>query len=97
VGHFAFFKDEVAFVSVFVIDEEILYFLALVTEAEYEVPEAVMGVALHDMPEDGHSADFDQRLWDLFRLLPEPGPLPSAEYDHLRIRTHFAPHYTFFI
>ena len=36
--------------------------IALVAGADDEIIEAVMGIDIHDVPEDRHAADFDQRL-----------------------------------
>ena len=45
-----------------VVGEELLDDVALVAAADDEVVDAVLGVELEDVPEDGAAADFDHRL-----------------------------------
>src|SRR5262245_52234630 len=44
------------------VDEELLYEFALVTERNHEFVKAARPVKLHDVPQDGHAADFDHWL-----------------------------------
>ena len=45
-----------------VIREPLLDHVLLVARADDKVVKAVVGIFLHDMPQDGHVADFDHRL-----------------------------------
>src|SRR5262249_45745836 len=54
---------------------------ALVAQAEDEVVEAVAGVALHDVPEDGPAADGDHRLGGVGGGGAGGRP-PAAPQDH---------------
>ena len=45
-----------------VVGEELLDDVALVAQADDEVVDAVLGVELEDVPEDGAAADFDHGL-----------------------------------
>ena len=56
-----------------VIEEVILDDVPLVAETEDEVAEAVLGVDLHDVPEDGPPPDFHHRLRAKLRLLTQTG------------------------
>ena len=45
-----------------VIREPLLDHVLLVARADDKVVKTVVGIFLHDMPQDGHVADFDHRL-----------------------------------
>ncbi len=64
-----------------VVPEIIFDHIALVAEAQHKVPVAVVGVGLHDVPQDGPVADGDHRFGTIFRLFTETGALSSAEND----------------
>jgi glycine/D-amino acid oxidase-like deaminating enzyme len=68
-----------------VVAEKLLDHLAFVAETEHEVPEAVGGVDLHDVPEDRPVADRHHWLWTKLRLLPEPRSFAAAENHYLHI------------
>jgi hypothetical protein len=55
--------------------------LALVAGQEQEPPESLLGVDTDHVPEDGPTADFDERLRDRLRSLAEARPAAAAE-DH---------------
>src|SRR4029453_19519138 len=56
--------------------------LALVTGQEHEPPESLLGVDTDHMPEDGPTADLDERLRDRLRSLAEARPTAAAEDHH---------------
>ena len=68
-------------VAIAVLQEVVADHLALVAEAEHEAPHAVLGVALHDVPQDRAAADLNHRLRLKFRLFPKPGSLAATEND----------------
>src|SRR4030095_11235720 len=45
-----------------VVEKEGLDDVGLVTQRDHELVEAALGVQLHDVPEDRHTADFNHRL-----------------------------------
>ena len=47
--------------------------LSLVTQGENEFVETVLGIVLHDMPEDGLSSDWDHGFRAVFCLFAQPG------------------------
>src|SRR5207253_3436567 len=49
--------------------------------AEHELVEAVVGIALHDVPEERAPAHLDHRLGTKLRLLAHAGALTAAEQD----------------
>jgi hypothetical protein len=62
-------------------EKVILDHVPLVTQAEDEFLETVMGKDLHDMEKDRDSSDFDQRFRLEFRLLTETFTLSTADDD----------------
>src|SRR5207253_8090040 len=66
-----------------VIEEVALDDPALVTQAEDEVGETVLGEALHDVPQDRPAADGDHRLGDVIRHVADAGALAAAQDGHL--------------
>ena len=64
-----------------VVEEEPLDVLAAVAERDHELVEAVVGVVLHDVPEDRAPADLDHRLRAQFGLLGQPRALTAREDD----------------
>src|ERR1035437_3409888 len=64
-----------------VVKEVLLDHRALVTEAEHEITIAMMGVDLHDVPQDRVGPYVDQRLRPELRLLAHAGAQPAAK-DH---------------
>ena len=57
----------------FVVQEVILDHVAAIAEAEDELAHSVVGVHLHDVPQDGAAADLDHRFGAEFGLFPETG------------------------
>ncbi len=57
----------------FVVQEVILDHVAAVSEAENELAHTVMGIHLHDVPEDGTAPDLHHRLGTEFGFFPETG------------------------
>ncbi len=79
-----------AAVQAVIIEKVSFYIVASVTERDEEFFEAVMGVVLHDMPEDRMPAYFHHRLWFYFSLFREaaadaPGQDDNLHSDHLLI------------
>jgi len=68
------------------VEEVVLDHEALVAEAEDEVPEAVVRVVLHDVDQDRHLADLDQRLRNELGLLVQAGSRSAAEDDDGDVR-----------
>src|SRR5262249_14995651 len=66
-----------------VVEEVALDDPALVAQAHDEVGEAVPGVALHDVPQDGPPADGDHRLGDVVGHVADARALSAAEDDNL--------------
>ena len=64
-----------------VVEEVLLDHVAAIAQAEDEVAEAVVGVDLHDVPEDRPPADLDHRLGPELGLLSQPGSDATAQ-DH---------------
>jgi len=55
----------------------------LETLAPEQALEAVLGVAFHDVPQDGPAADGDHRLGNVVRHVADAGALAAAKDDHL--------------
>jgi hypothetical protein len=69
-----------------VVKKVLLDQMAFVAEAEYEFLKAVMGIDLHDVPENRLATDFHQRFWPELRLFPQPGSHPPAQNDNFHFR-----------
>src|SRR5262249_23156165 len=63
------------------LQKEVLHALGLVAERHDELLEAIGGIELHDVPEDGMLADLHHRLGDGDRLLGKPGAEATGK-DH---------------
>src|SRR6266853_6089005 len=57
----------------FVVQEVILDHVAAIPEAENELAHSVVGVHLHDVPQNGTASDLHHRLGPEFGFLPETG------------------------
>lgn len=79
--------DEIGGLVGVVVAEEILDEVATVTEAEDEVLVPVVGVELHQVPEDGPVTDAHQRLGDGVGVFAEPGAQAAAKNDYFHDRT----------
>jgi hypothetical protein len=55
--------------------------VALVAEAKDEVLVPMVGVGLHDMPEDGPVADGEHRFWPVFGFFAQARAAPTAQDD----------------
>ena len=62
-----------------VVGEILLDHIALVTQADDEVVDAVRSVHLHDVPEDGSPADLDHRLGTQVRFFRDAGTQATRE------------------
>ena len=62
-----------------VLDEIVADHVPAVAERDHELFEAVMGVDVHDMPQDRLAADFDHRLGKHRSLFGEPGSEAARE------------------
>jgi hypothetical protein len=51
-----------------IIQEEFLDLIALIAKANHEIPDAVQGVAFHDVPQNRPAADFHHGLWAELRF-----------------------------
>jgi hypothetical protein len=55
--------------------------VTLVAEADDEVVDPMIGVDLHDVPDDRHPSDLDHRLWPDVGFFSETGSQsPSKQY-----------------
>src|ERR1700692_3571253 len=54
----------------FVVQKIILDHVAAITQAENELAHPVVGIHLHDVPQDGAPADFHHGFWAEFGLFP---------------------------
>ena len=66
-----------------VVGEIFLDEIALVAQAHDEVVDAVVGVDLHDVPQDGAAADLHHRLGPKGRFFTEPGAKTAGENNCL--------------
>src|SRR6056297_2043640 len=71
--------DEVPVQVGVVVQEELLYQLTLVAEAQDKVPMPEMGVVLHKVPQNGAAADVHEGLRNDVGMLPQPGAKAAAE------------------
>ena len=62
----------------------------LIPEAQDEIPDPVMGVEFHDVPEDRHAADLDHRLRPRLGLLGDACAAAAGEDDRLHTATTLA-------
>jgi len=69
-----------------VIEEVLLDHVASVAKAEHEVLEAVMGVELHDVPQQRMPSHLHQGLGPELGLLSQASALPATEDDYLHVR-----------
>ena len=63
-----------------VIEEVLADDVAAIAQAEDEFAEAVVGIGLHDMPEDRPAAHLDHRFGAELGFLAQAGAEPAAEY-----------------
>ena len=61
-----------------VVGEPLLDILLLVTGADYKLSMSVIGILLHDMPEDRHTTDLNHRFWFELRFLRYAGAEASS-------------------
>ena len=73
-----------------VVGEILLDHVALVAEADDEIVDAVMGVDLHDVPEDRLAADLDHRLRPQVGFLGDAGAQAAREDDRFHAAARFA-------
>src|SRR5215471_3652548 len=62
----------------FVIQEEILDDIALVAETQNEVSQAMVGIQLHNVPENRPASDLHHRLWPDLRFFSQTSALAPA-------------------
>ena len=55
--------------------------VALVAQADHEVVDSVMGIDLHDVPQNGLAADFDHRFRAQVRFFTDAGAKAPGEDD----------------
>src|SRR5262249_8942382 len=73
-----------------VVEKEFLDYVGLVAQAQDEVLVAVVGVVLHQVPEDRPVADLHHRLRDLTREFSKTSAQAAAEQDDLHRPFTFA-------
>src|SRR5215471_1790994 len=66
-----------------VVQEVVLDHVAAVAEAQNEFPQSVVGVDLHDVPEDWVSSDLDHGLGAEFGFFPQAGAESTAQNNDL--------------
>src|SRR5262245_17436627 len=76
-------EDEVVGDALVVVEEVVLDGVGLVAQAEDEVLVPVVGVVLHDVPQDRPVADGHHRLGHQVRILADAHAHPAAEKDDL--------------
>jgi hypothetical protein len=69
----------------FVVQEVLLDHVAAVSEAEDELAHPVVGVHLHDVPQNGTATDLHHRFGAEFGLLPETSTQSTAQNYNLHI------------
>src|SRR5688572_7240931 len=62
--------------------KEVLDQVAAVAQADHELRVPVVGVVLHQIPENRPIADVHERLWNRIGVLPEPRAEPAAKQDY---------------
>jgi hypothetical protein len=75
--------DGAVVVHGFIIQEILLNHVAAVAKTKHEIAEPMMGVALHDVPEDGAAADLDHGLRPELGFFSQAGSLASTKDDDL--------------
>ena len=68
-----------------IIRKKFLDHVALVAEADDEVVDAVVGINLHDVPEDRAAADFHHGLGARGSFFRQPAPKSTGKDDHLHM------------
>jgi hypothetical protein len=69
----------------FVVQEVLLDHVAAIPEAQNELAHSVVGVHLHDVPEDGTASDLHHRFGAELGLLSETGTQSTAQNYNLHI------------
>ena len=80
-------RDREVVVAGLVVEEVVLDELALVAGAHHEVGDPVSGEDLHDVPQNGLSADLDHRLGSELGLLAHPSAETAGEQHRLHSRS----------
>src|SRR6266403_4309884 len=70
---FAAKADSEVTIHGFVVQEVVLDHVATISEAEDKLAHSVVGVHLHDVPEDGTASDLHHRFGPEFGFFPETG------------------------
>src|ERR1022692_378508 len=70
-----------------VVREIFLYYEPLVATADDEIVDTMDRINLEDMPQNGHTPDFDHGLWPADRLFTNPGPESSGENNRFQWST----------
>jgi hypothetical protein len=66
-----------------VVEEVLANHVAAIAQAQHELAKAVMSVDLHDVPQDGPTADLDHGLGSKFSFLAQSRPHAAAQDDRL--------------
>src|SRR3989344_282509 len=64
-----------------VMQEVVLDHVALVSQGDYEILEALGGIKMKDVPDDGLAPDFNQGFGDFLRKFREPGAITTGKND----------------
>src|ERR1039458_857828 len=65
-----------------VVQEVLFDHVAAISQAQDKLAEATVGIELHDVPEDGSTANFDHRFRPEFGLLAQARTEPSAQHHY---------------
>ncbi|MNE07995.1 hypothetical protein D3C80_1006370 [compost metagenome] len=69
-----------------IVGEVLLDHIALVTEANHEIVDPVVGVDFHDVPNDGLATNFDHRFRAQMRLFTDTGTQATGQDDCFHCR-----------
>jgi len=66
------------------------YHFSFISQAENKFSKPIMGIDLHDMPQNGPVTDLNHGFGFKLGLFPEPGSKTSAEDYYWDIRIHYS-------
>src|ERR1700692_327894 len=67
----------------FVVEKIFFDHVAAIAETEHKLADPIVGVHLHDVPQDGAAADFHHRLGTEFGFFPESGTRSTTQNNNL--------------
>src|SRR5208337_1034781 len=65
-----------------VVQEVLFDHVAAISQAQDKLAEATVGIELHDVPQDGSTANFDHRFRPEFSFLAQAGTESSAQHNY---------------